>query len=69
VKATKPRYYGKPAGHGFHVKQIALMFGTPVRTFNRRMKNMGISVRERYSNISLADLEKKVPDISNENNQ
>jgi ATPase subunit of ABC transporter with duplicated ATPase domains len=32
------------------------------------MKEMASSVRKKYSNISLADLEQKVTDISNENN-
>ncbi len=52
--------------HGFHVKEIA----TPVRTFYRRMKEIDVSIRAKYSNITItiADLEQEVTDISVENN-
>lgn len=46
--------------HGFHVKEMALMYGIPERIFYRRLKENGISLKDKYSNITHAELEERV---------
>jgi hypothetical protein len=58
----------KISGHGFHVKEMALIYGIPERTFYRRLKEIGISLKDKYSNITDTELEERVQDISIGNN-
>jgi hypothetical protein len=44
------------------------MYGISERTFKRRLQEIGISVRAKYSNITDAELEQRVQEISTENN-
>ena len=47
--------------------EIARLYSIPVQTFYRRMKDMGILMRQKYSTMSDAEHDQHVINISSEN--